>query len=348
MKLATLRNGHRDGQLVVVSRDLSHYTPAPAAYPSLQAALDTWDTACPQLQQVAAELEHTKKSATPLQVAALAAPLPRAYEWVDGSAYLNHVRLVRKARGAAVPPTLESDPLMYQGGSGVFLGARDPIALADAAWGLDFESEVAVILGDVAQGTSKAAAADSILLITLVNDVSLRNLIPVELAKGFGFFQSKPATAFAPVVVTPDELGDHFVDGRLHLRLRSKLNDVVVGDVDAGPEMHFSFCDLIAHMARTRAFVAGTVLGSGTVSNADPRRGVSCLAERRMIETIAQGAPVTPFMALGDRIEIEMTNTLGESVFGSIKQEVVPFAAAAAAAAAVAQRPAPARARQAG
>jgi fumarylacetoacetate (FAA) hydrolase len=342
MKLATLRNGHRDGQLVVVSGDLSHYLPAPAAYPCLQAALDTWHTACPQLQQVASELARNAKSAQPLQISALSAPLPRAYEWVDGSAYLNHVRLVRKARGAAVPPTLETDPLMYQGGSGVFLGARDPIPLADAAWGLDFESEVAVILGDVAQGTSKSAAAESILLVTLVNDISLRNLIPVELAKGFGFFQSKPATAFAPVVVTPDELGKHFVDGRLHLRLRSKLNDVVVGDVEAGPEMHFSFCDLIAHMARTRAFVAGTVLGSGTVSNADPKGGVSCLAERRMIETIAQGSPVTPFMALGDRIEIDMTNPLGESIFGSIQQEVVPFAAAAE------SRPVAARARQAG
>ncbi len=253
----------------------------------------------------------------------LGAPLPRAYEWIDGSAYLNHVILVRKARGAQPPPTLETDPLIYQGGSGDMLGPCDPIELRDPAWGLDYESEVAVILGDVPMGTTVADAAHYVRLVMLANDCTLRNLIPDELAKGFGFFQSKPATGFSPFAVTPDELGDAWRGGRLHVRVRSTYNGQVVGDCDAGPEMHFSFYDLIQHLAKTRRYTAGTILGSGTVSNADRERGVSCFAERRMIEIIEQGKPSTPFMKVGDRIEIEAFDARGTSPFGKIAQVVV-------------------------
>jgi fumarylacetoacetate (FAA) hydrolase len=249
--------------------------------------------------------------------------LPRAYEWVDGSAFLNHVILVRKARGAEPPETLRTDPLVYQGGSGVLLGPTDDIVLGDVAWGLDFESEVCVILGDTPQGTRAGDAAAHIRLVMLANDVTLRNLVPTELAKSFGFFQSKPATAFSPFAVTVDELGDAWQDGRVHLRLRTSYNGALVGDTDAGPEMHFSFCDLIAHIAKTRAFVAGTIVGSGTVSNADRARGISCLAERRMIETIENGKPQTPFMKPGDSVHIEMRAPDGSSIFGAIAQRVV-------------------------
>ena len=323
MKLATLRRGGRDGTLVVVSRDGARYEVASAVAPTLQAALDEWARVEPKLRALADALEHEPDSGQALDVRALHAPLPRAYEWVDGSAFLNHVILVRKARGAEPPETLRSDPLVYQGGSGVLLAPTDDIVLADAAWGLDFESEVCVVLDDTPQGTRAADAGKHVKLVMLANDVTLRNLVPNELGKSFGFFQSKPATAFSPFAVTPDELGDAWRDGRLQLRVRTSYNGAVVGDCDAGPEMHFSFLDLIAHICKTRAFTAGTIVGSGTVSNADRARGISCLAERRMIETIEKGKPETPFMKAGDTVEIEARDGSGRSVFGTIAQKVV-------------------------
>jgi fumarylacetoacetate (FAA) hydrolase len=320
MKLATLRDGSRDGRLLVVRRDGEVGAPV-ERYRTLQRALDNWHDAEPALQRVSRELDSGDLDGSPIDPTRLAAPLPRAFEWVDGSAFLNHVILVRKARGAVPPPTLETDPLVYQGGSGDMLGPRDPIALPDAAWGLDYESEVCCILGDTPQGVKDPAP--HVKLIAIANDVTLRNLVPDELAKSFGFFQSKPATAFSPFAVTPDELGDAWRDGRAHVRVRSTYNGNVIGDCDAGPEMHFSFYDLIRHIAKTRRFTAGTILGSGTVSNADRARGVSCLAERRMIEIIEGGKPVTPFMSVGDRIEIEAIDARGVSPFGKIDQKVV-------------------------
>ncbi|MFP2957952.1 fumarylacetoacetate hydrolase family protein [Myxococcus sp. 1LA] len=323
MKLATLKDGTRDGRLIVVKRDNSAYALATNVALTLQAALDDWEAKEPQLRALDAQLEAGTVQSRPLDVGALHAPLPRAYEWVDGSAYLNHVILVRKARGAEPPETLKTDPLVYQGGSGDFLAPTADIPLADEAWGLDFEGEVCAILGDTPQGTKAENAASHVKLLMLANDVSLRNLIPNELAKGFGFFQSKPATAFSPFAVTPDELGEAWRDGRIHLRLRSVLNGQQVGDTDAGPEMHFSFFDLIQHLCKTRSYTAGTILGSGTVSNADRERGISCLAERRMIEKIEQGESKTPFMKPGDTIDIEMFDAEGRSVFGRIAQKVV-------------------------
>jgi fumarylacetoacetate (FAA) hydrolase len=258
----------------------------------------------------------------PLDVHALHAPLPRAYEWVDGSAYINHIVLVRKARGAEPPKTLREDPLVYQGGSGVLLAPSAPIPLVNESWGLDYEGEVVAILGDVPERTPASEAASHVRLLMLANDVTYRNLVPAELEKGFGFFCSKPATAFSPFAVTPDEVGDAWRDGRVHLRLRSLVNDVLLGDPEAGPEMHFSFFDLIAHITKTRAFTAGTLLGSGTVSNADPARGVSCLAEKRVREILEHGAARTPFLRAGDRVRIEMLGRDGQSVFGAIDQEV--------------------------
>ena len=324
MKLATLHDGTRDGRLVVVKRDGSLYAPAAGIAPHLQAALDDWEACAPRLRALAEQLEAGKVKGEPVDVAKLRSPLPRAYEWIDGSAYLNHVRLVRKARNAEPPPTLETDPLVYQGGSSEFLDPHGTIRCTDVAWGFDFEGEVAVVLGDVPQGTKAQDAGKYVRLLMLVNDVSLRNLIPVELAKGFGFFQSKPASAFSPFAVTPDELGSAWKDGRVHLRLRCTLNGQRVGDTDAGPEMHFSFFDLVQHIAKTRGYTAGTILGSGTVSNEDRARGISCLAEVRMIETIEQGGPKTPFMKPGDRIQIEMLDEQGQSVFGRIDNTVVP------------------------
>jgi len=323
MKLATLRDGSRDGRLLVVRADGAVGAPAPAPWTTMQRALDDWDAASPALAALAAELASGALDGLPIDPARLAAPLPRAYEWVDGSAYLNHVILVRKARKAEPPATLTTDPLVYQGGSGDLLGPRDPIELPDPAWGLDYESEVVVILGDTPRGVAAADAAPYVRLVMLANDVTLRNLIPDELAKGFGFFQSKPATAFSPFAVTPDELGPAWADGRLHARVRSTYNDQVIGDCDSGPEMHFSFHDLIAHLTKTRRYTAGTILGSGTVSNADRARGISCLAEIRMIETIDTGAPKTPFMKVGDRIAIEAVLPDGSSPFGTIAQVVV-------------------------
>ncbi len=324
MRLATLDDGTRDGRLVVVDRGGETFADAAAVAPSLQAALDGWAAAEPRLRALAADLDAGLAAGRPLAARTVRAPLPRAYEWIDGSAYLNHVRLVRRARGAEPPPGLTTDPLAYQGGSGVLLGPTDPIPLGDPAWGLDFEGEVAVITGDVPLGTPAAAALGHVRLLCLANDVSLRHLIPAELAKGFGFLQSKPATAFSPFAVTPDELGPAWRGGRAHLRLTVRLNGAVVGDLDAGPEMHFSFADLIAHAARTRALTAGTIIGSGTVSNEDPARGVSCLAERRVREQLEHGAPRTPFLAAGDRVELEARDAGGRNLFGTIDQRVTP------------------------
>ncbi len=323
MKLASLRSG-RDGSLIVVSPDGTRFVRAGSVAPTMQAALDDWDRCEPALRALGPEAAKGEV----LDPAALAAPLPRAYEWVDGSAYINHIVLVRKARGAEPPKTLRTDPLVYQGGSSDMLGAREPIRLPDPSWGCDFESEIAVILADVPQGTTKEHASKYVKLVTLVNDVTLRNLVPGELEKGFGFFQSKPATAFAPFAITPDELGAAWKDGRVLLRLRTWLTrageqEVLVGDPDAGPEMHFSFFDLVAHIARTRRFGAGTIVGSGTVSNEDPARGVSCLAERRTRETLATGKPITPFLGYGDRVRIQMTDAAESDLFGTIDQEVV-------------------------
>ncbi len=316
MKLATLRDGSRDGRLVVVRHDGQAAAPCDA-WPTLQAALDRWTEAEPALRAVAKRLDAGQLDGVPIDFARLAAPLPRAYEWIDGSAFLNHVILVRKARNAEPPKTLETDPLIYQGGSSDMLGCRDPFALHDPAWGLDFESEVCVVLGDTPIGTKASAAADCVKLVMLANDWTLRNLVPDELAKSFGFFNSKPATAFSAFAVTPDELGGAWQEGRAHLNVKSVYNGAVVGDCDA-KEMHFSFYELIQHIAKTRRFAAGTILGSGTVSNADRARGISCLAERRMIETIETGKPVTPFMKIGDTIEIS-----AGTAFGTISQQVV-------------------------
>ncbi|UQA58320.1 fumarylacetoacetate hydrolase family protein [Polyangium aurulentum] len=323
MKLASLRGPGRDGTLIVVRRDGARYVPAGAAIPTLQAALDDWEAKEPELRRLADRLESGEIAGEPLDVQKLAPPLPRAYEWVDGSAYINHIVLVRKARGAEPPETLRTDPLVYQGGSGVLLGPREDIVLHDERWGLDFEAEVCVILGDTPARTKKDEAHRFIRLLCLANDVTLRNLVPNELAKGFGFFNSKPATAFSPFAVTPDELGDAWKDGRVHLKLRSTYNGALAGDPEAGPEMHFSFFDLVEHITKTRSFTAGTLLGSGTVSNADRARGISCLAERRMIETLDEGAPKTPFMKAGDTIAIEMVDGQGRDIFGRIEQKVV-------------------------
>ncbi len=323
MKVATIRDGSRDGRLVVVDAALARCAPAGAIARTLQEALDRWAETEAPLRRLAAALEAGRADGIdPFDPDRCAPPLPRAFEWVDGSAYLNHVRLVRKARKAEPPPTLETDPLVYQGGSGALLGPTEPIPLHDPAWGLDFEGEVGVILGDVPLGTKAHEAAPHVRLLLLVNDNTLRHLIPDELAKGFGFFQSKPATTFSPVAVTPDELGPLWRDGRVHGKLRVELNGALVGDVDAGPTMHFSFFQLIEHLAKTRAYTAGTILGSGTVSSPERAQGISCLAERRMIETIDEGAPKTPFLKVGDRVRIEMLDAQGRTVFGAIDQEV--------------------------
>jgi fumarylacetoacetate (FAA) hydrolase len=328
VRLATLRDGTRDGALLVVGHDGRSCTPAAEIAPTLQAALDEWPQMAPALAALAVRLDAGDVPAQPLDDTRLGPPLPRAYEWIDGSAFLNHVRLVRRARAATPPPTLEIDPLVYQGGSGVLLGPRDDLLLGDSEWGLDFESEVAVILGDVPRGTTAAQAAPHVRLLLLANDVTLRNLVPGELAKGFGFFQSKPATAFSPFAVTPDELAGSWRDGRVHLPLRTTLKRAggaahLVGDPDAGAEMHFSFFDLIAHAAHTRSLCAGTILGSGTVSNADPARGASCLVELRARETISGGSPLTPYLAAGDAVAIEMADAGGRDLFGRIAQRVV-------------------------
>ncbi len=321
MKLGTLRQGGRDGTLVVVRKDGKVYVPATDIAPTLQAALDQWRTAAPRLVELAGRLERGEFDGQPLVAEDFASPLPRAYEWLDGSAFLNHVRLVRKARGADLPPNLLVDPLVYQGGSGAMLAPTDPIPFQQDDWGLDFESEICAILGDTPMGVPTADAAPYIRLFCLANDVTLRNLVPAELAKNFGFLQSKPATAFSPFAVTPDELGDAWRAGRVHQNVRTIHNGVLVGNCDAG-QMHFSFFDLIAHITRTRRLTAGTILGSGTVSNAERTRGVSCLAERRILELLETGEARTPYLKPGDRVQIQALNDAGEDVFGTIDQKV--------------------------
>ena len=325
MRLATIHSGSssgsRDGSLVIVNGDGTLSAPAPAEFPTLQAALDRWELAFPALSRLAERLERGALPGTPVDPGAFIAPLPRAYEWLDGSAFLSHVRLARRARGADLPPDLTSDPLVYQGGSGVLLGPNAPLPFADPALGLDFEAEVGVIVGDVPRGVDPQRALAHVRLVCLLNDVTLRNLVPPELAKGFGFVQSKPATAFAPFVVTPEHLGNSYVDGRLRLRVRSTLNGQVVGNCDAA-EMHFHFGQLIAHVARTRALTAGTIIGSGTVSNESADSGVSCLVERRMRETLESGAVRTAYLRPGDTIRIEVLDDAGRSVFGAIDQTV--------------------------
>lgn len=325
MRLATLDNDTRDGELILIHPDGKQFARAQDIAPTLQAALDAWDDVAPKLLARAKEFNGGNPKLAPIDFAQLRSPLPRAYEWVDGSAYINHIILVRKARGAEPPETVRTEPLVYQGGSSDFLSPRQDIAVRDLAWGCDFESEVCVILSDTPQGAGGEQALSQIKLVMLANDVTLRNLIPDELAKGFGFFQSKPATAFSPFAITPDELGDAWQNGRVHLPLKTYLNEQLVGDPNAGPEMHFSFPDLIAHITKSRAFGAGTILGSGTVSNADRARGISCLAERRTIETIENGKPTTPFLQYGDRVRIEMHDADGRNLFGSIEQKVVPL-----------------------
>jgi len=336
MKLATLKDGSRDGQLVVVSRDLEKCVAVPGIAKTLQAALDDWDALEPRLASTYQELSMGNVAGEDFDPAQCESPLPRAYQWADGSAYVNHVELVRKARGAEMPESFWEDPLMYQGGSDAFLGPRDDIAMAqDEGWGIDFEAEIAVITGDVPMGVSRDRAAKHIRLLMLVNDVSLRGLIPGELAKGFGFFQSKPSSAFSPVAVTPDELGDAWREGKVHLPLKSSLNGQKFGVPNAGVDMTFNFPTLVAHAAKTRPLGAGAIVGSGTVSNkldggpgkpvSEGGVGYSCIAEIRMIETIETGEAKTPFMKFGDRVRIEMADESGADIFGAIDQKVVQY-----------------------
>ncbi|HUB65694.1 MAG TPA: fumarylacetoacetate hydrolase family protein [Methylocella sp.] len=337
MKLATLANGTRDGRLVVVSRDLAYATDAQGIAKTLQNALDDWTRLAPRLEMLAMALETGSVPHERFREHEALSPLPRAFQWIDGSAYLSHVELVRKARGAAMPPELWTDPLLYQGGSDAFLAPRAPIRMPDNDLGIDFEGEVAVIVNDVAMGTGAAEAALAIVLIVLCNDVSLRNLIPAELAKGFGFFQGKPSSAFSPVAVTPDELGPAWDGGRLHLPLLVEFNGKPFGRANAGTGMNFNFPALIVHAARTRPLSAGTIVGSGTVSNKEPDGGASrpiteggagysCLAEARTVEAIHGGAPTTPYLQFGDTVRIEMKSPGGQSIFGAIEQTVEPYA----------------------
>jgi fumarylacetoacetate (FAA) hydrolase len=322
MKLATLKDGTRDGQLMVVSRDLKTAQLADGIARTLQRALDDWTFISPQLDAIYQELNRGGgRRSFDFEPQNCMAPLPRAFQWADGSAYVNHVELVRKARGAELPASFWDEPLMYQGGSDDFLGPNDDIVLAHEEWGIDFEAEVCVITDDVPMGATADQAHQRSRLLMLANDVSLRNLIPDELAKGFGFLQSKPATSFSPVAVTPDELGDAWKGGKVHLPLLSTWNDKVVGKPHAGVDMVFNFPQLIAHLAKSRNVRAGSIIGSGTVSNKDAKRGYSCIAEQRCLEMIATGAPVTPFMAFGDTIRIEMLDD-GKSVFGAIAQTI--------------------------
>lgn len=327
MKLATLADGTRDGQLVVVSRDLGRAMPVPQVAKTLQQALDRWTELAPRLQQAADELEAGLATASaPFEVEKARAPLPRAYHWVDGSAYVNHVELVRKARGAVMPPSFWTDPLVYQGGSDDFIPPTGDAPFPSEEFGIDFEAEVAVVTDDVAMGTGADAARSHIKLVMLVNDWSLRNLIPGELGKGFGFYQSKPATSFSPVAVTPDELGDGWDGGKVLLPLVSHVNGQLFGRPNAGVDMTFDFPRLIEHVTRTRRLGAGAIVGSGTVSNYDRSLGSSCIAERRMLEQVEHGKPATPFLRFGDRVRIEMHSADGASIFGAIDQRIVSAA----------------------
>lgn len=334
MKLATLNDGTRDGRLVVVSKDLTRCCAAGYIAPTMQTALDNWERVAPELEVLARDVEHETVPCERFHERQAHSPLPRAYQWADGSAYINHVELVRKARDAEVPESFYHDPLMYQGGSDGFLPPRSPIPLGDSAWGCDMEGEIAVVVDDVPMGVSPEDAASHIKLVMLVNDVSLRGLIPGELAKGFGFFQSKPASAFSPVAVTPDELGDAWKDSLIHLPLMVDYNGAPFGRANAGMDATFTMAQLVAHAARTRSLCAGSIIGSGTVSNkgadggpgkpvAEGGLGYSCIAEIRMIETIRDGAPSTPFMAPGDTVKVEMRDSDNHSIFGAIEQEVV-------------------------
>ena len=326
MKLASLKEGGRDGTLIVVDRELKRAVRATNIVPTLQKALDDWARVAPRLAALAEELRDDKAPGSfVLDTKALAAPLPRAYQWADGSAYVVHVELVRKARGVEMPPSFWTDPLMYQGGSDSFIGANDEIEFGDEAWGIDFEGEIGVITDDVPMGISPEAARKHIKLVTILNDVSLRNVIVSELAKGFGFFHGKPATAFAPVAVTPDELGSAWDGAKLNLPLISTLNEREFGHPNAATDLTFDFGQLIAHAARTRYLEAGTVVGSGTVANREASVGCSCIAERRVRETIDTGKPATPFMKFGDHIRIEMFDRQGQSIFGAIDQMVVKY-----------------------
>lgn len=328
MKLATLKDGTRDGQLAVVSRDLKTAAMADGIAATLQRALDDWEFIAPQLAELYDDLNNGKARRTfDFDPKRCMAPLPRAYQWADGSSYVNHVELVRKSRNAEMPESFWHEPLMYQGGSDDFIGPTDDIELASEDWGIDFEGEVAVITDDVPMGTDAKHAGSHIKLLMLVNDVSLRNLIPAELAKGFGFLQSKTASSFSPVAVTPDELGSAWQEGKVHLPLRTTWNGVQVGQPDAGVDMVFSFPQLIAHLTKTRNARAGSIVGSGTVSNKDPKKGYTCIAEKRALELIADGEPKTPFMKFGDTIKFEMLDADGKSIFGAINQQVVQYGA---------------------
>ena len=332
MKLATLRNGTRDGRLVVVSRDLTRCTDASFLVPTLQGALDDWSRIAPHLEALAESLGHGAVPSDRFHENDALSPLPRAYQWADGSAYVNHVELVRKAQGAELPESFWTDPLIYQGGSDSFLAPRAPIAMADDRWGIDMEGEIAVVVGDVAMGATPDEAREAIRLVMLVNDVSLRRLIPDELAKGFGFFQGKPSSAFSPAAVTPDELGEAWDGGRLHLPLCVDINGRPFGRANAGIDMTFDFPTLIAHAAKTRPLCAGSIVGSGTVSNrldGGPGKtieeggvGYSCLAELRIVETLANGKASSDFLRFGDTVRIEMKNAEGHSIFGAIEQTV--------------------------
>jgi len=325
MKLATLKTSDRDGSLVVVNRELNRARPVPDIALTLQAALDDWSGVAPQLQQVYQTLKEGECESVPFDACQAAAPLPRAYQWLDGSAYLSHVERVRKARGADLPDSLFDDPLMYQGASDVMLGPCDPVEAASEEWGIDFEAEVGVITDDVEAGVSVDDAASHIKLILLINDVSLRNLIPGELTKGFGFLHGKPASAFSPVAVTPNELGVVWEDSKLHLPLTVHWNERLFGQANAGVDMQFNFARLIAHAAKTRKLTAGTIIGSGTVSNYDLSRGYSCIVEKRVVEIIETGAPITGFMRFGDKVRMEMLDGQGRSILGAIEQEVRPW-----------------------
>jgi fumarylacetoacetate (FAA) hydrolase len=344
MKFATLRNGTRDGELVLVSRDLAKAVRAAetiAGLATLQQLLDSWDTYAPAAERITAELNDMalangkRLPAFDFDPGLAMAPLPRAYQWADGSAYVNHVELARKARGAELPASFATDPLMYQGCSDVFIGAMDPVPVADEAWGIDLEGEIAVILDDTPMSIQPQQALDHVRLVTLVNDVSLRNLIPNEIAKGFGFFHGKPASSFSPVAVTPDELGAAWRDGKIHLPLLASLNGQLIGRPNAGVDMTFSFAQLIAHAAKTRRLGAGTIVGSGTVSNkldggpgkpvADGGAGYTCIAEVRVVETLIAGKPSTPFLSFGDRVRLEMLDADGDSIFGAIDQKIVKY-----------------------
>lgn len=323
MKLATLKSSTRDGRLIVVDRMLTRYTPVPAIASNMRKAIDHWDEVSPELERIYRALNNGEiMDAEPFDSTMLAAPFQRAYQWLDGSAYLSHVERVRKARGAEMPESFRTDPLMYQGASDVFLGPNDPIYAREQEWGLDFESEVAVVTGDVPLGTPVEKAGSHVYLLMLVNDVSLRNLIPEELAKGFGFVHGKPPTAFSPVAVTPDELGTAWQDYKVKLPLITTLNGEKFGEPDAGVDMQFNFAQLISHAAKTRPLLAGTIIGSGTVSNNDLNKGCSCLAERRVLEIIESGNATTPFLSNGDEVCIEMLDSDGHSIFGQIRQKV--------------------------